>query len=557
MNNRSGIQILVGVVLLATGGGIFMLYREQRDLRMQLASLLDVKNSPATHIDLPPTTIVERFVEKTQAWRDVQEAIKDTVVQVFSQVAEVDLLQPYKTPSQYPVYGSGFFINEQGDLITNAHVVNQAKAVWIQIPSLGKRMLEVEVRSVSPDRDLALLRVKSEDLEFIKQALGKISYLKFGDSDSVHRADDVMALGYPLGQQTLKSTTGVISGREGQFIQMSAAINPGNSGGPLLNIKGEVIGINTAIAANAQNVGYIIPINDLKVVMQDMYSMPLLRKPFLGVLFNNGTEVLAKYLGNPEPGGCYVVEVVENSTLARAGVQRGDMIYEINGHALDIYGEMSVPWSEDKISLVDYVGRLAVGQDISLVVYRNGERKTLNVALSKSELPAIHKIYPGYEEVDYEVFAGMVVMPLTVNHIHLLAQNAPGLMRFGEISKQAKPALVVTHIFPSSQLYRSRTITPGSTINEVNGHEVATLDDLRVALREGDRNYLSIRASDHVARASDHVFVTLPFDKILEEEAKLSRDYKYPLSEVALSLLKEKEQRLAMKSMNNNSEKIS
>jgi len=93
---------------------------------------------------------------------------------VFSQVAELDLLQPYKTPAQYPVYGSGFFINEQGDIITNAHVVNQAKAIWIQIPSLGKRIIDVEVISVSPDRDLALLRVKPAGLAIIKQALVKL-----------------------------------------------------------------------------------------------------------------------------------------------------------------------------------------------------------------------------------------------------------------------------------------------------------------------------------------------------------------------------------------------
>lgn len=542
MNNRNGVQgMLIGISVVFSGL-LFILYRGQWQLQKQIASLVEVTNSPATHIDIPTNTVIERLIEKTQVWREVQESVKDTVVQVFAQVAEIDLLQPYKTPAQYPTYGSGFFINDQGDLITNAHVVNMAKAIWIQIPSLGKRIIEVDVVSVSPDRDLALLRVKPDSLTMIKTMLGKIPYLKLGDSDIVRRADEVMALGYPLGQQSLKSTTGVISGREGQFIQMSAAINPGNSGGPLLNLNGEVVGINTAIIANAQNIGYIIPINDLRVVLTDMYQMPLLRKPFLGVLFNNGTETLAKFLGNPEPGGCYVVEIIDNSTLAKAGVIRGDMIYEINGHAIDIYGDMSVPWSEDKISIVDYVSRLSVGQEISLVVYRNGERKDMSVTFSKAELPAIRKIYSGYEEVDYEVIAGMVVMPLTINHIQILAQNAPGLTRFGEINNQTKPTLVVTHIFPSSQLYRSRTITVGSTLNEINGFEVHTLADLRKALQEGDRTYLTIRASDNVARVSDNVFVTLSFEKVLEEETKLSKDYKYPLSVVAQTLLREREQ---------------
>jgi serine protease Do len=544
MNIRSAVfLILVGFGVVT----IYQLRKEQQSLHYRLNELShlhgDAQKAPAANIDTSSTQVIEKIVEKTHFWRGVQDLARNTVVQIFAQVAELDLLQPYKTPAQYPASGSGFFINNQGDIITNAHVINQAKAIWIQIPELGKRIVEVDVISLSIDRDIALLRVKPQDLEYIKTVLGDVRSLSLGNSDLVRRADDVMALGYPLGQQALKSTTGIISGREGQFIQMSAAINPGNSGGPLLNLKGEVVGINTAIIAGAQNVGYIIPINDLKVILDDMYRMPLIRKPFLGVLFNNGTETLAEFLGNPEPGGCYVVEVIDNSTLAKVGVQRGDMIYTINGYQLDIYGEMSVPWSEDKISIIDYVSRLSIGQELMLTVYRNGERRDLKVAFSQAELPAVRRIYPGYESVDYEVFAGMVVMPLSLNHIQLLAQNAPGLTRFGEVCNQTKQTLVVTHIFPSSQLYRSRTITVGSTINEVNGKEVHTLADLREALQQGDGTFLSIRASDHVARASDHVFVTLSFDKVLEEERRLSYDYHYPLSETALALLKTYEQR--------------
>jgi len=110
-----------------------------------------------------------------------------------------------------------------------------------------------------------------------------------------------MHWGYPLGQQSVKSTTGVISGREGQFIQMSAAINPGNSGGPLVNLQGQVVGINSALSLRAKCWLYY-SYNDLKVILADMYHLPLIRKPFLGVLFNNGTETLAQFLGNPEPG---------------------------------------------------------------------------------------------------------------------------------------------------------------------------------------------------------------------------------------------------------------
>ncbi len=426
-------------------------------------------------------------------------------------------------------------------MITNAHVINQARSVWIQIPSLGRRIIDVEVIGMTPDRDIALLRVKPEGLELIKSMLGGVPCLTLGDSDSVKRSDEVLALGYPLGQQSLKSTTGVISGREQHMIQMSAAINPGSSGGPLLNEGGEVVGINAAGITEAQNVGYAIPINDLKIVLPELYKTKLVRKPFLGILYNNASESLTEYLGNPQPGGCYIVEVVKGSTMYRAGVKPGDMLYAINGHQIDIYGDMSVPWNEDKISIVDYVSRMTAGEKVNLVVYRKGDRKEVELSFDLTELPPIRKVFPGYEEIDYEVFAGMVVMQLTLNHIHIMEKVVPGLTKFAEMKYQSEPALLITHIFANSQLYRTRTLTPGSTINEINGVKVATLAELREVLRTATSDkFLTIKASDNLMRASDNLLVVLPWDKMLEEELLLARDYHYPISETVKMLLSAK-----------------
>lgn len=542
MNKTVLMTSVGGVSILVCAGLAFLVVRQEQmlsDLNQRMIHFSEQQALTVSTQDAQKEPALERVVTKHEIWRPIQEQVKDTVVQVFSQILEFNFLEPYKTPSQYSCTGTAFFINEQGDLITNAHVVNQAQTLWVQIPSLGKQIIDVEVISISPERDLALLRVKPESLELIRSTLGCIPYLSFGDSDLIKRSDEVLALGYPLGQQSLKSTSGLISGREGQFIQMSAPINPGNSGGPLLNTQGQVIGINTANVPDAQNVGYIIPINDLKNVLPDMYTTKLLRKPFLGVLFNNATESLTELLGNPLPGGCYVVEVVEKSTLALAGVKRGDMMYEINSFPIDRYGEMTVPWSEDKISIVDYVSRLSVGEPVSLVVYRNGERKELSAKFSQAELPAIRKFYPGYEELDYEIAAGMVIMPLTLNHIAGLAKNVPGLTKFAELKHQTEPALIVTHIFPSSQLYRARCIAPGSTLNKVNGKPVHTLSDLRKALEEPvDGKFLTITASDNVARASDNVFVALPYKKLLDEELALAQTYHYTPSSTMVALLK-------------------
>jgi serine protease Do len=529
---RVSTSIIAGLFLLLVimGFVVFRLFKEQRSLYLMVDDLKTQSSNLATSMAIPQP-VIERVVGKAELWRPIQEKVKDTVVQVFAQIAEFDMLQPYKTPAQYSASGSAFFINDQGDLITNAHVINQAKAIWIQVPSLGKRVIDVDLVGMSPDRDIALLRVKPADAAMIKQALGTIPYLPLGNSDMVRRSDEALALGYPLGQQSLKSTTGVISGREQHMIQTSAPINPGSSGGPLINNLGEVIGINSAGFTEAQNVGYAIPINDLKLILNDLNTNQLLRKPVLGIIYNNGSDAMTEYFSNPQPGGCYVVEVLKNSTLYKAGVERGDMIYEINSHRLDIYGEMNVPWSEDKMSVVDFVSRLKVGDKINLVTYRKGKRKEITLTLTLSELPAIRRVYAGYEPIDYEVGFGMVVMSLTLDHIRLLANNAPGLAKYAEMKNQGEHALIITHIFPSSQLYRNRTLTVGSVINEVNGTKVRTLDEYRNAIKKTqDQKYLMIKASDNLMRSSDNVPVVLPMDLILQEEMRMAMDYKYPLS---------------------------
>lgn len=540
-------KIVLGTQAIFMGGCcllVFFASERQRSLETSLHDLEKAFVERHTTLAADETQVVEKVVTSSQLWRPVQEKVKDTVVQVFSQIVEFDYLQPYRVPSQGQAYGSGFFINDQGDLLTNAHVVDQAKSVWIQIPTLGKRIFDVDIIGVSPERDIALLRVKPSDLAVIKTVLGTVPYLSLGNSDDIHRSDEVMALGYPLGQQSLKSTTGVISGREHNFIQMSAAINPGNSGGPLLNSSGEVVGINSAAITNAQNVGYMIPINDAKLVLPDLYKGGLLRKPFLGLLFSNASDYLTEYLGNPQPGGCYVVEVVQDSPLERAGVKRGDMVYELNGCPVDIFGEMSVPWTEDKISIVDFVGRLLTGEKIDLVVYRKGKRKTFSVTFDQTSLPTVRKVYPGYEEIDYEVFGGMVVMQLTLNHVHGLAEAVPGLAKYSNLSTQSKSILLVTHIFPTSHVARLRSLAVGSTIHDVNGKEVFTLDDFRKAVRTGSsEKFFTMRVADNVARVTDNIFISLPYQKIADQEMELVRDYKYPLT----ALSKEISEKLVQK----------
>ena len=511
VRNSIIITLSVGTILFFS---ICVLFVYKNQLRLESQWEQSQQKSLFVPITQTAPHVSESAVTSAQLWRPVQDRVRDTVIQLFAQVSAIDLLEPYKAPQQGTACGSGFFINDEGYVITNAHVVISAKTIWGQVPSLGKRIIDMDVIGISPERDLALLRVTQEGREIITKELGGIPYLPLGDSDLVRRSDDVLALGYPLGQQSFKSTNGIISGHEHHLIQMSAPINPGSSGGPLLNLKGEVIGINSSGITEAQNVGYAIPVNALKTILNDLYEVKILRKPFLGVRFNNSTETLTKFLGNPLPGGCYVIETVKGSPLEKAGVMRGDMIYEINGHAVDMYGDMSVPWSEDKISIIDYPLRLSIGDTVNIVVFRKGQKKIFTVTFDLLEPQAIRSIYPGYETIDYEIFGGMVVQELNVNLIRLLGEHASGLRKYAEFKYQSEPVLIITHVFPDTQLYRGRNMPLGATLNEINGTKVKTLEEFRKVIKNGaTREYFTIAAADNGTREAETIFIVLSMNK--------------------------------------------
>lgn len=533
-------------VLLAGGIsiGVYTWYSRHQEKRLDyvesmLESFKKISHQKEEPEKVAPVSSPERIAKN---WGELQAQLRDTVAQVFSEVAEFNWLEPYKSPSQYQSSGSGFFIDDEGHLITNAHVINQARAIYIQLPSFGKRRFNVTLLGINPDRDLALLRLKPKDVEEIKLVLGKIPFLKMGDSDQIHRADEVMALGYPLGmQQSIKSTNGMVSGREhisGQhFIQISAPINPGNSGGPLINLAGKCIGVNSAGVPSAQNVGFIIPSNDVLLFLKHLKQMPdtedikLVRKPFIGIQANVGSESMTEFLCNPQPGGLYVGRVTADSPLERAGVQAGDMLYEIDGYRLDCYGEMSVPWSEDKVSFLDYLSRLTIGDTVRLRVYRKGKEIKTALKFEGTSLAPVRRKCPVYEKIDYEVIGGMVLMELAIDHLPLLVQMSPDLTRYAELQNQLEGALVVTHILPASTAARARTLAPGNIITQINGEDVKNLDDARKALKK------SLKTDFLTLKTHQNMFIVLPFNDILSEEEYLAKMFYYGVTPAMRELI--------------------
>ena len=463
-------------------------------------------------------------------WKKIQKKVKNAVVQLFVQNSEFNWVEPYKSPEQYESYGTGFFRDKDGYIVTNFHVIEEASSIQIQVPVLGKDRLDCEVVGICPDRDLALLKLKKDCLKKLRDKLGNITYLELGNSDDVFSTQEILVLGYPLGQEKIKSTQGIISGREqiesDSYIQITAPLNDGNSGGPCMDLNGNVIGISTASFSDSQGIGYIIPVNEIKNVIKDLYDVKFLRKPVFGASFNFATNDMLDFLKNPFPGGLYVSRVYKDFLFYKSGIKSGDMIYKINGNNIDMYGEISVDWSEDKVSIFDLLNRFNIGQKIDIELYRNGKREDFSFNFDLvNELP-IKEYYPPYNKVDYEIIGGMVLMELSLNNIRKLKTYNSDLLEYEKIEKRYKSRLILTHIFPGSQTKKARVLYVGDIISEINGKKVETLRDFRaIILASKKSKYITVKTKIQT-------FMILSLEKVLKDENKLAKHFFYKKSDL-------------------------
>ncbi|HCS79308.1 TPA: hypothetical protein DIV55_06250 [Patescibacteria group bacterium] len=272
--------------------------------------------------------------------------------------------------------GSGFIISADGLIVTNKHVVSEAGATYRVITNDDK---EFEVKKIyrDPSNDLAILKIEASGL--VPVELGDSSKLKVGQF--------ALAIGTALGEFRHTVTTGVISGlgrgitagspfesfaeKLDNVIQTDAAINPGNSGGPLVNSAGQVIGVNTAVASDGQNIGFALPINLVKEALDTFNQTGQFARPYLGIRYKTITKDLA--LLNDVPEGAYVVEVVTGSPAEKANLQEGDIITKID--STRIAGE------DGEVAAI--IGKKKVGDTVTVTYWRDSKEATVTVKLQE------------------------------------------------------------------------------------------------------------------------------------------------------------------------------
>jgi serine protease Do/serine protease DegQ len=348
--------------------------------------------------------------------------------------------------------GSGVIIDaDAGHIVTNFHVIDGADEISVTLHD--GRQLEATLVGSDPEADVAILKVEHDGLVSVP----------FADSSSLRVGDFAVAIGNPFGLgQTV--TSGIVSalGRSGlgiegyeDFIQTDASINPGNSGGALVNLRGELIGINTAILASGGTgnvgIGFAIPINMVREITSQLIEYGEVRRGMLGVIMQNLTPDLARAFGLNVHQGVVISQVVENSAASKAGLKAGDVIADINGESVKSASAMR-----------NMVGLMRVGAKMDITVIRDGKEKKLTAFIE--------------DEVEQSI-AGEKISPKLAG-AEIESHDEGG-----------NQYLVVSEVLRGSAAWNAR-LRKGDLIISVNRAPVKTLSDLKNAVNESDQQIL-------------------------------------------------------------------
>jgi serine protease Do len=347
--------------------------------------------------------------------------------------------------------GSGVIVSKEGHIVTNYHVLNGTNDVTVQL-SDGR---EAKARIVGTDAQI--------DLAVLKVDLPNLIPLSLGDSDKVKVGQIVMAIGNPFGLEESVSQ-GIISAKDRramndsqvEFFQTDTAINPGNSGGPLVNIRGEVIGINSAIYSQSggnQGIGFAIPSNVVKAAMRSIIAKGRVIRGYLGVAIQAVTKEIAEQFKLDSVRGAIVTDVTPGSPAEKAGIIRGDVIRKVNDYDV-----------KDTISLVNRIAEADVGSSLKIDLVRDGELKSVTAQVAEQPADLVARLNrnqtdPGQSQESQDgLFAGVQVQNLTQK---LRSEaNVPATVN----------GVIVTGVDPGSPV--AQQIRPGDVIEQINRQPV-------------------------------------------------------------------------------------
>lgn len=399
-------------------------------------------------------------------------------------------------PRRAQSLGSGFIIDASGYIVTNNHVIDGADEITVIFQDADQTELKATLVGSDKETDLALLKVETKK---------KLTALKWGNSDDLKVGDWVVAIGNPFGLGGTV-TAGIISarardigaGRFDDFLQTDAAINQGNSGGPLVNLQGDIVGINTAIfsrTGDSVGIGFAIPANMARTVVEQLRKGGKVRRGWLGVQIQSVTPDIAESMGLPDDKGALVGTVNDASPAAAAGLKPGDVILTFDGK--EVANNRALP---------RMVAETAVGKKVPVVISRKGSRQTVTVTLAELPEDIVNPSAATEEEAPKDSKAGQVDVEglgLTVAAITADLRKQYGLA-------DGTKGVVITRVAPNSTA-QARQLRPGDVVLEVSQQPVAGTGDVQSligkAKEAGQKAVLLL-----VERKGDQQFLALPLD---------------------------------------------
>jgi serine protease Do len=362
--------------------------------------------------------------------------------------------QPQREQKQQSL-GSGFIIDKEGFIVTNNHVIDDADEIKVRLAD--EKEYDAKVIGRDPKTDLALIKI---------EGVKDLQPLPLGDSDKLKVGTWVVAIGSPFGlEQTV--TAGIVSAKKrvigagpyDDFIQTDASINPGNSGGPLLDLQGRVVGINTAIVASGQGIGFAIPIDMAKTIVAQLKDKGEVTRGWLGVGIQDLTPELAEYYGLEARKGVVVTQVFEGDPAAKAGVQKNDVIIALDGQPVSTGRELSA-----------IVANRAVGDKTKITLLRGGKEMTVTATVAKRE---DEKLNAGAEQKESDAL-GLQVAEL----------SAERAQQFG-LDKDEKGVLVVD--VENGSRADKAGIRVGDLIKGINRKKVENFKDYEALMDKADK----------------------------------------------------------------------
>ncbi len=452
---------------------------------------------------------------------DAREALP-AVVQILAEGHDgtdvQSLLNPrYTIPLSWAA--SGFFVRvagESGYILTNSHAVTNSRKIKVKSLLTSEELFTAEIvgNVVHGDPDIALLKLKKEEQKrYIEIAQRDLPFIELGNSETLKRGTQVKAIGYPYGMPEPNVSGGEISNflsgdeESSERLVTDAAINPGNSGGPAIIEGGKVIGINTSIIVNANNIGFITPISFFNILLPSLLRNEEPDLTCLGARFQPNSEGLAAYFQQSKPEGVVISRLVPGGMLERAGLERGDVVLTINEFDIDQYGNVTPSFQYRKKNILDLSREISLGANVTISFWRGGREQTLVAealpvpSFGVQFQPAIHKRR-------FMTVGGMLLQELSYELVTALSGTLEtNYWQEIEASKYTEqPFLVVTDLDSDSQA-DNLFLQIGEIINKVGGepfkgnlHDFSTLllslkgqaKELLIEFRSGYYGYFSL-----------------------------------------------------------------